>query len=231
MDTWSSKMVLLKMVRSYYCCPTQNCFNTALPILGEFKVRLPDGRLQITSYQADDKGFRPKISYEVDPLFVPPPEEPVIPFTPEKKFIKRPPPQAYDTVPTSYLPPLINYDPRGKEHSSYVTPAPSYEVPKPAYQAPRTEYKAPQPATLYSPPSPAPYSPPPSKIYQIPRHDYSYEAPIINYKPKESINYLPPKREHLHNYISDEMYTPIERHDNPEVRAVFENEQSNDFRN
>merc|ERR1712051_642235 len=49
---------------------------------GEFKVRLPDGRLQITSYQADEAGFRPKISYEIDPLFVPPPAEPIIPFIP-----------------------------------------------------------------------------------------------------------------------------------------------------
>ena len=79
---------------------------------GEFKVRLPDGRLQITSYQADELGFRPKISYEVDPLFVPPPVEPVIPFVPQKKNIKRPPPKSYDTPTTSYLPPSINYDPR-----------------------------------------------------------------------------------------------------------------------
>ena len=33
---------------------------------GEFKVRLPDGRLQITSYQADDDGYRPHITYTYD---------------------------------------------------------------------------------------------------------------------------------------------------------------------
>ncbi len=32
--------------------------------LGEFKVQLPDGRVQVTSYEADDYGYRPAISYE-----------------------------------------------------------------------------------------------------------------------------------------------------------------------
>ena len=116
----------------------------------------------------------------------------MIPFTPEKKFIKRPPPQAYDTVPTSYLPPSINYDPRGKEHSSYVTPAPSYEVPKPAYQAPRAEYKAPQPATLYSPPSPAPYSPLRQKSTRYPDMTILTRHPLsITSLKKVSIIYPP----------------------------------------
>jgi len=33
---------------------------------GEFKVKLPDGRVQITSYQADDFGYRPHITYAFD---------------------------------------------------------------------------------------------------------------------------------------------------------------------
>ena len=63
----------------------------------------------MTSYQADDKGFRPKISYEIDPLFVP---EPVIAFTPEPKLVRRPPPRDYEAPELKYLPPSINYDPR-----------------------------------------------------------------------------------------------------------------------
>ena len=34
--------------------------------VGEFKVKLPDGRLQITSYLADDDGYRPQITYTYD---------------------------------------------------------------------------------------------------------------------------------------------------------------------
>jgi hypothetical protein len=30
-------------------------------LAGEFKVKLPDGRLQITSYLADDDGYRPLV--------------------------------------------------------------------------------------------------------------------------------------------------------------------------
>merc|ERR1712038_957135 len=92
---------------------------------GEFKVRLPDGRLQITSYQADEAGFRPKISYEIDPLFVPPPAEPIIPFIPDKKFIKRPPPKSYDAIPQSYVPPSINYDPRGYKNPHHFPEKPA----------------------------------------------------------------------------------------------------------
>ena len=33
---------------------------------GEFKVKLPDGRLQITSYLADDDGYRPQVTYTYD---------------------------------------------------------------------------------------------------------------------------------------------------------------------
>ena len=31
------------------------------PSLGEYSVKLPDGRTQIVSYQANDNGYRPKI--------------------------------------------------------------------------------------------------------------------------------------------------------------------------
>lgn len=33
-------------------------------IIGEYKIKLPDGRVQITSYEADDHGYRPTIAYE-----------------------------------------------------------------------------------------------------------------------------------------------------------------------
>ena len=34
-----------------------------LTLPGEFKVQLPDGRVQVTSYVADDYGYRPHITY------------------------------------------------------------------------------------------------------------------------------------------------------------------------
>ena len=33
-------------------------------VAGEYKVQLPDGRVQIVSYEADDYGFRPTVHYE-----------------------------------------------------------------------------------------------------------------------------------------------------------------------
>merc|ERR1719206_741921 len=37
---------------------------------GEYKVKLPDGRVQVVSYEADHAGFRPRISYESAGLVV-----------------------------------------------------------------------------------------------------------------------------------------------------------------
>ena len=34
---------------------------------GEYKVKLPDGRIQVVSYEADHEGFRPRITYEASP--------------------------------------------------------------------------------------------------------------------------------------------------------------------
>ena len=31
---------------------------------GEYKVKLPDGRVQVVSYEADHAGFRPRVTYE-----------------------------------------------------------------------------------------------------------------------------------------------------------------------
>ena len=31
---------------------------------GEYKVKLPDGRVQVVSYEADHYGFRPRVTYE-----------------------------------------------------------------------------------------------------------------------------------------------------------------------
>jgi len=174
---------------------------------GEFKVRLPDGRLQVTSYQADDKGFRPKISYEVDPLFVPTP--PIIGFTPEKKLIRRPPPRDYEAPELKYLPPTINYDPRAIP-----------QTPGPALLTPSPPAPTPQPSVTYLPPVP----PQPSKSYSVPDRS-QYQAPPNNYDSRQYhdttplINYQPrPAVDSYANYLSPDIYTPssIERHDIPD---------------
>ena len=160
---------------------------------GEFKVRLPDGRIQVTSYQADEAGFRPRISYEVDPLFVP--QAALGGFTPEKKVIKRPPPRNYDdTSLKSYLPPPINYDPRDarpKPSHTLLTPDP----PLPAYQSP-TEYQ-----------DPSPNYGPPTRTYSPPNIDYQaqkYAPPPIHYEP-------------AYNHVAPDIYTPpIERYSTEE---------------
>ena len=171
-------------------------------------MRLPDGRLQITSYQADEAGFRPKISYEIDPLFVPPPAEPIIPFIPNKKFIKRPPPKSYDAIPQSYVPPSINYDPRSyknphhfpeKPTINYVTPQPHHDtLPGVGYEAPK------KPGILYAPPpSPSPgvgYEAPKNAatLYAPPSHSSSapVKTPSIVYAPPSPAPYSPPDPEY-----------------------------------
>lgn len=69
-------------------------------------MKLPDGRVQITSYQADDYGYRPHITYAYDgndplpvvkkPHFVPGDvhQSPEI-FTPSESYSPPPPEPAY----------------------------------------------------------------------------------------------------------------------------------------
>ena len=64
---------------------------------GEYKVKLPDRRKQVVSYEADELGFRPRISYE---------------------------PTAPDFVETvyheSYPEPVFHHEPTGKGHILYT---------------------------------------------------------------------------------------------------------------
>eukprot|EP00093_Oithona_nana_P006336 06336.XXX_158823_157620_1 [CDS] Oithona nana genome sequencing. len=158
---------------------------------GEFKVRLPDGRIQVTSYQADEAGFRPRISYEIDPLFNP--IQITSGFTPEKKIVKRPPPKNYqDPGLTSYLPPPINYDPRPSPKPVLLTPS---DPPFPAYNGPVSKPSYSEPTAHYGPPTRT-YSPPDIN-YQVQK----YAPPPIHY-------------EEVYNHVAPSgLYTPpIERY-------------------
>lgn len=163
---------------------------------GEFKVRLPDGRLQITSYEADDNGFRPRISYEIDPSFQPPSgvigqsgghvpyrppprQEYVTPLksyeTPHQAY--RPPPDEHYTIPN------INYKPRQKAHHHKV-PEAGYTPPKKAQYRPETHYTVPK--TSYESPAGLVYKPrghylPPKEVYQPPEHNYVTPQPSYHH--------------------------------------------------
>ena len=39
---------------------------------GEYRIALPDGRLQIVSYYADETGYHADVSYEGDAVYPPP---------------------------------------------------------------------------------------------------------------------------------------------------------------
>jgi hypothetical protein len=184
---------------------------------------LPDGRLQVTSYQADDKGYRPRISYEIDPLYVV--DVPIPPstyFQPTRKPVRRPPPKSYDTPTQSYLPPSINYDPRKQRpHSAlpsyalpshpsddYNSPAPLGDYNAPAHptvnEAPQSQFKGQRPQ----------YAPPPASIYTPPDIEYNtYAAPMINFTPRDA--YLPPSRDFSVNYLN-------RRHDNAQLVSCIQ---------
>ena len=65
---------------------------------GEYKVALPDGRVQVVSYEADQAGFRPRISYEASHIAEPAQHHPEIykPPPEEQYEVRRPPPPSYD---------------------------------------------------------------------------------------------------------------------------------------
>ena len=86
---------------------------------GEYKVKLPDGRIQVVSYEADHHGFRPRITYEPaghdGDHPVPPPLLEVIPTPPEvvgapphlhhPDHPPHPPPHGVPPMPQHYHPP------------------------------------------------------------------------------------------------------------------------------
>ena len=207
MVTWSSwtdrpkEVFLVTSIQYLSREPCKQMIATLFLILaGEFKVRLPDGRLQVTSYQADERGFRPKISYEIDPLFVPPP--PQIGFTPEKKLVRRPPPKDYSAPEYNYLPPTINYDPRGQHHK------PAHDILTPVSPSPSQSYLPPQKSAIPARP--------PSQSYSVPNYGYTPQyddlEPLINYLPRKPT----PSHAPAGNYLSPDLFAPIERKDDDE---------------
>ncbi len=166
-------------------------------------MRLPDGRMQVVTYQADEAGFRPKVTYETDPNFVPttdsdsgyyekPPEVYLLTERPKhydykkKKTVKyhrhRPSPTPkYKPSKYEYVTPLplIEYAPEEVHHSPYEEPV-VFVTPK---------------SVPHGYPSPTP-TPTPTPIPVL-ITTTSYEPPHKKYKPPV-INYDPRKRQKIH---------------------------------
>merc|ERR1712106_1119153 len=110
-------------------------YNTA----GEYRVNLPDGRVQIVTYTAGPEGYIADVKYEGEAVYAE-----VAPYQPA-------PPPAYKPVPAPYKPaplPVVKVVPAPAPYKPIVVPAPApYKpivVPAPAYR-----------------PAPAPYRPAP----------------------------------------------------------------------
>ena len=91
---------------------------------GEYKVKLPDRRKQVVSYEADELGFRPRISYEPTA-----PDRRIQVVSYEADELECRPrisyePTAPDFVETvyheSYPEPVFHHEPTGKGHILYT---------------------------------------------------------------------------------------------------------------
>ncbi|XP_068229114.1 uncharacterized protein [Palaemon carinicauda] len=163
---------------------------------GEYRVSLPDGRIQIVSYVADENGYRAKVSYEssgsspvvAEPLkYAPRPN-------PSPGYGRRRRPRPYHGGRPKHL-----HRPKGPYHPP--TPETHY-APEPA----EVPYHPPPPSpslpSLISSPIPHYLSPKP-KVHSIP----GYVAP--------KVSYLPTSIPHL-NKPSPYSPSPIPHHSTPE---------------
>merc|ERR1712086_934204 len=115
-------------------------YNTA----GEYRVNLPDGRVQIVSYTAGPEGYIADVKYEGEAVY------PDLPAAHPAPAYKPHPAPAYKPAPAPvvYKPAPVVYKP---------APAPVYHKPAPAYVPAPAPY---HPAPVYHPaPAPAPYKP------------------------------------------------------------------------
>merc|ERR1712072_1204679 len=91
-------------------------------VTGEYRVALPDGRVQVVKYTADENGYVADVSYEGVAAY--------------PKYEPKPAYHAPHPAPAYHEP-----------APAYHAPAPAYHAPAPAYHAPAPTYKpAPEPA-------------------------------------------------------------------------------------
>merc|ERR1711887_370594 len=128
---------------------------------GEYRVNLPDGRVQIVTYSAGPEGYVADVKYEGEAVYA------------EVKPYKPAPAPAYKPAPAPYKPaPVVKIAPAPVVK---VVPAPAPYKPAPA------PYK---PAPVVHKPAPVPYKPAPVPVYHKPTGYHA--APLApKYTPKK----------------------------------------------
>lgn len=104
---------------------------------GSYKVALPDGRVQIVNYVADDNGYKASVTYEGDPVYPSPSEY-------RDALYEHDPVAASDPIP---LPPAVHHLPIKEPHVP-LPPPPKQQQQQPAYVAPIYEPKTHVPAPV-----------------------------------------------------------------------------------
>jgi len=135
---------------------------------GEYRVNLPDGRVQIVTYSAGPEGYVADVKYEGEAVYA------------EVKPYKPAPALAYKPAPAPYKPaPVVKIAPAPVVK---VVPAPAPYKPAPApYKPAPVVYK---PAPVVYKPAPVPYKPAPVPVYHKPTGYHA--APLApKYTPKK----------------------------------------------
>ena len=130
---------------------------------GSYEVALPDGRIQVVTYVADENGFVADVSYkgtiQPDDKTYPSPK-PYVPYKPSK--LTYPAPEAYSV------------EPAPEPYTPKPYPAPEPYKPKPSYPEPEPYSAKPEPYTPKPYPAPEPYKPKPSYPEAVPYPKPSY---------------------------------------------------------
>ena len=138
-------------------------------VKGEYRVNLPDGRVQIVSYSAGPGGYVADVSYEGEATYPEYKPHPAPAYKPH-------PAPAYKPLPKpAYKPhPAPAYKPAPVPAYKPVVHAPVYHKPAPVYKPhPAPYHPAPyHPAPVYHKPAPV-YAPHPAPAYK-PKPRYSF---------------------------------------------------------
>ena len=151
---------------------------------GEYRTALPDGRIQIVSYVADDEGYHATVTYEGEPTY---PPEPKGGYKPSLSFDVFNNPDLLEPLSAEYEP---------------LPPAPGYGAPVPPVSTPLPPPPPPR-KPVYStlPPPPPPKKP----TYEKFRHSNKVTDP---YKPPYTVNGRIVGAEDYDYYDYNDIYSP-----------------------